>query len=372
MFRKFVWLLLIFIAVTAYGQTGYIDSLKRNIAKANTPALQLKAIVALCEGWRSFSADTLLFYLHQAERISRKVNSPSLVQNQLRFYTACYFMKTGKTDSVISLVNSYAYKLGADSAEYMLQMRSFFLKGNALIRGGRYKESLDQFYMVLQMAISARDNFLEVMSRNSIGWAYMDMEQNATAVGWFRQAIAAAKDSLLQEYSFVYSNIASSYCALARYDSAEYFILKALQGARKNQDLTARANVLNILADVYINTKRKELAGESLEEALELRRQVGDTFYLVSDMEQLAVYYANNNQTSKGILTAKEGIETANRAGLKTKLLSLYEALAINYKNAGSFQLYSNTMEKIVAIKDSANKENTVDAMAQIKAQERS
>lgn len=369
MFRKFVWLLLVFIAVTAYGQTGYIDSLKRNITKANTPALQLKAIVTLCEGWRSFSADTLLFYLHQAERISKKVNSPSLVQNQLRFYTACYFMKTGKTDSVISLVNSYAYKLGADSAEYGLQMRSFFLKGNALIRGGRYKESLDQFYMVLQMAISAHDNFLEVMSKNSIGWAYMDMEQNATAVAWFRQAIAAAKDTLLlQEYSFVYSNIASSYNALARYDSAEYFILKALRGARKNQDLTARANVLNILADVYINTKRKELAGESLEEALQLRRQVGDTFYLVSDMEQLAVYYANNNQTSKGILTAKEGIEIANRAGLKTKLLSLYEALAINYKNAGSFQLYSNTMEKIVAIKDSANKENTVDAMAQIKA----
>ena len=369
MLQKLVFLLLLaFIAATGYSQTKKIDSLKRNITKANTPQLQLKAIFALCDERQSFPADTLLFYLHLAEKLSKKINSPSFIKNQVRFYTAGYYMKTGKTDSVVSIINSYAYQLGADSAEYRLQMQSFFLKGNALIRGGRYKESLDQFYNVLQMAIPAGDNFLEVMSQNSIGWAYMDMEQNASAVSWFRKAIAAAKDTmLLEKYSFVYSNIASSYNDLGKYDSAEYFILKALRGVRKNQNLTALANVLNILADVYINTKRKELAGKSLEEALEVRRQVGDTFYLVSDLAQLAVYYANNHQTGKGINTAKEGIEMAGRAGLHAKLLTLYQALAVNYKNAGNFQLYSNTMEKIVSLKDSTNKENTVDAIAQIK-----
>jgi len=361
--------LLICISLKEYGQTKSVDSLKNNITKANTPQLQLKAIFALCEERQSFPADTLLYYLHLAEKLSKKINNPAFIKNQLRFYTAGYYMKTGKTDSVISIINSFAYQLGKDSAENALEMKCLFLKGNALIRSGRYKESLDQFYAVLQMAIATGNNFLEVMTKNSIGWAYMDMEQHAIAVNWFRQAINAAKDTmLLEKYSFVYANIASSYNNLARYDSAEYFIVKALRGVRKNQNLTALANVLNIHADVYINTKRNELAGKSLEEALQVRREVGDTFYLVADLAQLAIYYANNNQTIKGISTAKEGIEMATRAGLNAKLLNLYQALAVNYKNGGNYQLYSNTMEKIVSLKDSTYKENAVDAIAQLKA----
>ncbi len=370
MLQKFVCLLwLVFSTLTGYNQTKNIDSLKKSITKAATTQQQLKAIFALCDERQSFPADTLLYYLGLAEKLSKKIGNPYFVKVQIRFYTAGYYMKTGKTDSVINIINSFAYQLGKDSTEYGLQMRAFNLKGNALIRSGRYKESLDQFYSALQLAISSGDNFVEVMTRNSIGWAYMDMEQYNTAVSWFRQAINSAKDTtILENYSFVYSNIASSYNDLARYDSAEYFITKALYGVRKNQNLTALANILNIQADVYLNTDRKELAGKSLEEAIRVRRQVGDTFYLVSDLAQLSVYYANNSQVAKGINTAKEGIDMANRAGLTAKLLSLYEALAVNYKNGGNFQAYSNTMEKIVSLKDSTYKENSVDAMAQIKA----
>lgn len=367
--KKSVLFFLLLVALTGgYSQTKKTDSLKRNIVVATTQQLRLYAIFALCNEWQSMPADSIHFYLQQAQQLSKEINSSLLEKNQILFYRACYYMKTGKIDSVVNIVNSYVYQLGIDSAENRLQMRSYFLKGNALIRGGRYKESLSQFYTVIQMAVASGDNFYDVMSKNSIGWAYMDMAQNTTAVYWFRQAIAAAKDTmLLEKYSYVYSNIASSYNDLGKYDSAEYFITKALRGVRKNQNLTVMANVLNIMADVYINTERKEAAGKALEDALQIRRQIGDTFYLVSDMAQLAVYYASNNQTAKGINTAKEGIRMAIRGGLHTKLLSLYQALSLNYKNAGNFELYSNTMEKIVALKDSTNKENTVDAMSQIK-----
>lgn len=368
MLKKWLYMLgLCTMVVPAYNQTRHIDSLKLHIAAAALPAEQVNAIFALCEERQSFPADTLFFYLHKAGRLAQKLHSP-FVNNQLRFYTAGYYMKEGKTDSVISIINSFIYTLGKDSAEYKLQMKAFFLKGNALIRGGRYKESLNQFYSVLQMASQSGDNFLEVMTRNSIGWAYMDMEQYAKAVGWLRQAIAYAKDTtMLENYSFVYSNLASSYNDLARYDSAEYFILKALRGVQKNQNLTSLANILNIQSDIYINTNRSDSAGKLLEKALQVRRQIGDTFYIVSDIAQLAVFYANNNKTAKGIATAREGIAMAAGAGLSGKLLSLYEALAANYKNAGNFEQYSSTMEKIVALKDSTYKENSVDAMAQIK-----
>src|ERR1700709_2347542 len=98
MFKKSVFLLiLVFIFFAARSQTKKTDSLKRNIIAAIKPQLKIKAIFALCDEWQSLPADSTLFYLHQAERLSQKINSPALAKDQLRFYTACYYMKTGKT-----------------------------------------------------------------------------------------------------------------------------------------------------------------------------------------------------------------------------------------------------------------------------------
>ena len=366
---KIVFLLTILFAGTAgRSQTKYIDSLKTNIAKAVTFEGQLKAIFALCEERQSFPADTMLYYIKRAEKITSNINSPFITRYELQFYTAAYYMKIGKTDSTLNMLNRFTYKLVNDSDEYKLQMRCFFLKGNALIRSGHYKESLDHLYTALQMATASHNNFVEVMARNAIGWAYLDMEQNSNAVYWLTQAIAVAKDTMiLEKYPYVYSNLASSYNNLSRFDSAGYFIIKAMRGARKYGNLTALANALNIQADVYLNSSRKTEAGKSLEEAIDIRRQVGDTFYLVSDLAQLAVYYANNQQATKGISTATDGIAMATKAGVAAKLLSLYEALALNYKTAGDFKAYSIVMEKIEVLKDSAVKANAADAVTQIK-----
>ena len=116
---------------------------------------------------------------------------------------------------------------------------------------------------------------------------------------------------------------------LKRNDSAEYFVRKAIAINRRSQaNLQFLANSLAIEADILIDTHRKQQAEAPLNEMVAIRKQVGEPFYIVSDMTQLAVYYASVGQPVRGIQLCEEGIGMARRYKLDSKLPILYEALA--------------------------------------------
>jgi signal transduction histidine kinase len=99
---------------------------------------------------------------------------------------------------------------------------------------------------------------------------------------------------------------------------------------------------------------------------VDIRKLIGDPFYIVSDMAQLALFYANNGQPEKGIAISNEGIEIANQYKLDTKLFFLYGALAENYKASGNTAKYAEVLEKIIVIKDSVYTKNSAEALAEM------
>ena len=99
-----------------------------------------------------------------------------------------------------------------------------------------------------------------------------------------------------------------------------------------------------------------------------IRKQLNDPFYIVYDMSTLASYYASNNQQQKGIALCREGIVIAKQKGMTSQLLMIYQALAENYKKAGNAEEYGNTLEYIMALKDSFNNINSSKLIAEIQA----
>ncbi len=157
-----------------------------------------------------------------------------------------------------------------------------------------------------------------------------------------------------------------AYSNLNQYDSAEYYIKKAVTVCRKVKDLESLANALAVQASIFVEIKKVAQAEAPLTEALGIRRQIGDPFYIVSDMMELSNYYAHNKQTEKGIKICLEGIAIARKNNLDSKLLILYWALAENYKVAGLSGKYEETLEKIISVKDSVYTKNSSDALAEI------
>ena len=183
-------------------------------------------------------------------------------------------------------------------------------KVGLLIKANHYKESFATCYLLLNESEKSKDTVSQLLALNDLGWVNMEMDQNQEAIGFLRTALQNPATRNIEKYgeyvSFIYSNIAAAYTSINKNDSAEYFINKAISLARKFENLTSLANALAIKADIMSATNRNKKAEDELIEVVNIRKKIGDPFFIVSDMNQLAVYYYHNNQPQKGIAVSRK------------------------------------------------------------------
>ena len=286
------------------------------------------------------------------------------------YYYINYLIKKGQTDSALSICNKYISILKNNSDENQLYLSFIGTKAGLLIKLDQYKESFAECYLLLNESEKSSDTLNQLLGEMGLGWVNMEMDQNREAIGFFNVALENPAINNTEKYgeyfSFIYSNIAASYNSIGKNDSAEYFINKAIPLARKFENLTSLANSLAIKADIMSATKRNKEAENALIEVVNIRKQIGDPFFIVSDMSQLAVYYYHSNQPQKGIAVSLKGINMAMQNNLSSKLPLLYDALAQNYYTAGDYKMYGETLKKIITLKDSLYKKNSAEALAEI------
>lgn len=351
-----------------YSQTKTIENLKKQIQFAQNADQKLDALFLLCEQRLSLNSDTLCKYAWASKKLSLSQNS--FTKKALAdYYVANCYVKMGMLDSALLLCNRNIEKLQSDKAGREALLKLIALKAQVLVKSNKYKEGLTAFYRVLSIAEHSNDTLMQMIGRNGIGWVNMEMNQNAEALKWLYRALHTSNNTSYHEKNAnIYSNIAAVDIATARYDSAEYFVRKAIDFSRKDENLFFLCNSLNILADIYIAKKTPAFAEAPLTEAIKIRQQIGDPFYIVSDLSQLAIFYAEQSQPKKGIAASLQGIEIANKFKLLSKLPYLQFALAQNFKAAGKYLKYGETLEKVLSLKDSVYQLNSEQALAEIKA----
>jgi len=348
------------------GQTKPIEELKRTLWSENDPGKKLDDVIALCEQRQSLHTDTLVYYADLAKKmaVARGDKEKIILAD---YFISNYLAKKGQFDSSINITDKNLarldYKNNRDT-----YLKFSIQKGQIFIKTEKYKEAFEQFYKILGEAERAGDGVTQVNVETNIGWINMEMGQNEQALKWFYDALQVIPGQAIPDYSgVIYSNMAATYNELNQNDSAGLYIRKAISVNRKSgKNLTFLANALAIQADIFLDTKQKSQAESSLNEALKIRQQIGEPFYIVSDMTQLAIFYASNNETDQGIALCKKGINMAKQFGLASKLQIIYEALAKNYKAAGMFKDYAATLNTIMGLKDSIYQKNSAESLADI------
>lgn len=361
-----LFLLLFACMLPGNAQTKIIDSLKKNILKAKSVDEKIQAIFLLCDERASLNTDTLLTYALIAKKIALQQNNELNIV-KATYYLSSWQLKNSDYDSVIISCNNNINWLKKTTGNKELLTSFLLLKAGALIRSNRFKEALSFMYDMLHEEEKNSDTLTQIKIKTSIGWVNMEMDQNTEALSWFYKALqTSANPEYLKQYGVLFSNIASTYNNLGNFDSAFYYVEKVIASGRLYEQLGTLANALNIRADIYINTKNNAAAEKDLIEALSIRKQIADPFYIVSDLAQLANFYAINNQQQKGIETAMEGISIAEKYKLASKLPILYRALAENYKLKDDNENYAATLEKIIVLKDSVYQKNSANALAEL------
>ena len=352
----------------AEAQTVNIDSLKFVISANTNPETKSKGLVLLLGQEQRLHPDTLLRYAQIAKSIGIKLKN-SLTVFQAEYYTAYALQGKGLIDSALGVLNSNIglHKENEESRKTLIRYQN--LTAVLYIKKKEYKSAMAAFYSLLQDAEKRNDTFPRLMATSGIGWINMEMSQWETAVTWFYKAISISGNSEhTKRLSPVYSNIAASYNALHKNDSALKYIKVAITLAKAANNLSAIANSLNIQGNILIDSKQTAAAEQVLTEAIEIRKKIGDPFFIVSDITQLALFYLNIGRPDKGIALAKEGIVLADSFKLVAKLPILYDALASNYKAAGKYEEYGAALKKIIELKDTIYKHNSAEALSELHA----
>jgi signal transduction histidine kinase len=352
----------------ANAQTHIIDSLKSGVNAAVTAHQKLDALLAFCDQGYTLHPDTLLLYVAKARMLAKSSNDENSTAWCMLYESSALTTK-GLIDSSLLVAERCLKMVEGKMNALDLKANLYNQMGRCYMRKNMYKEAIEMGYRVIGAAEKNKNILLQIKGKTLIGWAYLEMGQTNEALVWHLNALRTTDDSLvLQKYAILFANLAINYRGLSNSDSAFFYIEKAILYARKHENLFALSNSLAIEGQLFVRAGKPKLAEPVLKEVVEIRKLIGDPFYLVSDMAQLGLYYANNEQPAKGIKICEEGIAIARQFGLGTKLFFLYSTLAENYKAMSNYSKYAEVLERIISLKDSVYQSNSAEALAEMQA----
>ena len=160
MFQKFifaVFFVTIFIlAIDVNAQTQRIDSLKNNIAAANTQEKKLEQTLLLCEEFNTLPTDTLLRYASALKEIA--VDNKNIEAESFgNFYIAYVLFQKDKLDSALHLLQAISDNYKASVPPENIYNKLYSLKSNLYIRKRRYDDMVRSGYDWLHFAEQKKD-----------------------------------------------------------------------------------------------------------------------------------------------------------------------------------------------------------------------
>ncbi|MEP7264158.1 MAG: histidine kinase [Bacteroidota bacterium] len=325
---------------------------------------KLEVLINLCKERNSMPGDSLLKYVLIGDSLNSIYKNVRFTY-EIEYYKTCYVQIEGNIDSAIVLSNKFIEELKGNKQLVDIYLRFKTYKAALLIRNDKIKEAIALDFEALKEAELANDSISIFGAQNSIGWANMEISNYTEAIIWLKKAEVQSRP--FPKYNiYPLSNLAACYNSIHKNDSALYYIDKALSLGKVVEDLKSLANGYAIKSDILLDIKDPEGAEEMMMKGIDIRKQIGDQFYVVSDMYQLGLFYANTHQCEKGIAICKEGLSIADSFNFSAKLIILYKALAENYKACNNYIGYSDVLNKLIVLKDSLYKKNSAEALAEM------
>ena len=378
--KIYIFLFLIgFFAFAGTAQTRIIDSLKQEADMAVTPMQRADALLILCGEKYSLKADSLFKFASEVKSFYSQTSNPKYYLAE--YYIAWSQLNKGEEDSIIAHANRYMELLKKDKANSKAYMLFFQLKAFACYRINRPKETIKVSYELAAEALKRKDTLSLLYAQRTIGVSYLVNSQDREAISLYYKAIAHIPLKTTRAYremmGLLKVNITIAYLHLYQYthnpafaDSCAYYGETVVRIGNEEQNLFLLCQGLVVRGLILSYQNKMVEAEKSLLYGLEVRKIIGDTIYIISDMSVMGSFYANSNQPEKGITICKKGIALTEGRNLNTGLrLLLYSALAENYKVKGDYKRYGETLHLLIGVKDSLNKKNSAEELKSLQSQ---
>lgn len=360
-------------------QTRKTDSLLQLVYNAAGNEQKLKAVLALCDEYKSIARDTLDYYSFFARELARGTKNKRL-KDESELAVAYDYMRWGWADSVLFTVAPLIKQNPVtDPASRSIYFKSRRMEAMSYAMHSRYRESLGVLYKIVNEAETFKDTLTLAENINSIGSIALARNQPREALTWLSRALALITNSPAYQpvRAAILVNRAEVYSLLKQPDSAIIDINKGIRIFKDTENLYNLAIALQKESTIFLNAGRLGDAESALKQLIVLRQQAGDSAVYVDDNLSLIDFYIQTKQVAKAIQFCKDGLVTGDLHGSNDGnsknftnsiniRLEYYKALARCYKITGEDYLYQQTLEQIIAAKDSFYHANSAQAIAEL------
>ncbi|MBS1748956.1 MAG: hypothetical protein JST63_03555 [Bacteroidetes bacterium] len=367
------------VAHTGLCQTNRADSLLKKMYTAHTDREKLEAALAVCEDYRVVSRDTLDYYAFYARSLAEKINNKKL-KDLAELAVAADYLRWGWMDSVQVTVTPVLEQNSKENTnERPVYFKALRLKAMSYAMQSRFQEGLAVLYKIINEAEAYKDTLTLSENINTIGSVELGLNKPREALTWLSRAHSLTTDAPAYKdiKAAVFVNMAEAYLQMKKNDSANIYINKGISLFTETENLFNLAIALQKQSAIFIASGHIDKAENSLKELIALRKKGGDSAVFVGDNVNLVNFYIQTKQVDKAIDYCKallvigdlhssstgSSLNLANHINIR---LDYYELLAKCYKIKGDNKQYMQTLEQIIAAKDSFYQYNSAQAIAEL------
>jgi signal transduction histidine kinase len=371
-----VFIFLVFFSTAGFSQLAAIENAKQKIYTSKTDAERLTNLVAIGKLRNSLHGDTIYWYAQWAKQLALQLkDNKALAWAEYSLISSD--LAKGKIDSVIDKIENNTTFKNIKNTDTALYYKIQLLKANALNRLNKRTEALDLQLKLLTEAEKEGNINSQLFALNYIGATYISIAKPIEArQAWVNglQIIKEKNNSENNEIeAYILSNLAlyyfNTYYKNRTKELSDSFLItinKAIELSKQNENLGVTSGALSSRGNFYGLTNQFAAGENDFKEAVDIRKKIGDPFYISDQLTDLSNFYFSQKQYNKCIETAQEGINIANRYGIKGQQLTLFGIIGMAYKTQGNYEQYSKTLERLITAGDSSNRINSAEKIADV------
>jgi signal transduction histidine kinase len=377
---KYCFAMIVFLAGmgSLRSQTKIIDSLVHQIGRARSPAEQLRLLAELWQHQESIRKDSLWSYQQRMQQLALQEDDR---QGQTLAAIAAIdaSLRWDRADSAATLIESWLPKTPlrnplTRSAYFRLSER----KAACMIASGAdYQSATALLLTILSQAEQFGDSLATARTMNQMCACTYNLNNLPASIEWGYRGLQYCGESpdYATPKSALCINLAAAYAWIEKYDSAQYFLDKAILLCGQTENMYYLANAYLVQTNLFKWTKRFPEAEACMLKAIKLRESTeGD---LTFSNEQLALgnLYNSVGKYYQAVEVYKAGIDYAEKikasrhSGKKINydlLQYYYEGIARAYKAIGNTEEYQGALRALIDTKDSFYTINSTEAIAEL------
>jgi len=378
--KKCSYFLLMMTMLGLYGtvqaQSVNIALAKQKIYNAVTDEERLAGLVAFGKLRNSLHGDTIYYYAQWAKKLALQLkDNRSLAWATYSIISAD--LAKGKVDSLIQRIDRDFSLKEIKKTDAALYYKIQLLRANAFNRINDRTAALDLQLKILGEAEKEGNINAQLFALNFIGATYLNVGRPEEARQAWMNGLKLIRDANSSENNeieaYILSNLALFYFnayypthSLQLKDSFFTAINKTIELSAKNENLGVLASALSLRGNFYGITNEFTKGEIDIRNGLDVRKKIGDPFYIVNDFVSLSNFYLSQKEFKKCIESAAEGIVMADKSGIKGEQLPLITIMGNAYKATGNFEQYSRTLERFISAADSSIKLNAAEKIADV------